>query len=181
MIHSTDLIDDLKSSALVASLFDTVEEIVGDSQHTARPRSDSRTAGLDATAVLQIGSAVALQFRLALGSTASDEARRDLVIAVNDESASLRRSSPEALGNDMAACNAYGGAHDAARGVRCPVTFVLGGDDKMTPVRAAGDLIDAVADQTVVVLDGSGHMMPIEDPIRVRRAIADAIGWDGTR
>lgn len=93
----------------------------------------------------------------------------------------IDRSSPEALGNDMAACNAYGGALDAARGVRCPVTFVLGSDDKMTPVRAAGDLIDVVADKTVVVLDGSGHMMPIEDPIRAREAIADAIGWDGSR
>ena len=93
----------------------------------------------------------------------------------------IDRSTPEALGNDMAACNAYDGALDAARQVRCPVTFVLGGDDKMTPRRAASELIDAVADSAVVVLEGTGHMMPIEDPIRARQAIAEAIGWDGSR
>ena len=102
VIHSTDLIDDLKSSALVASLFDAVEEIVDGSMRTeATPRSDFYAVGLDAAAVYQIGSAVAVQFRMALGSTASDEDRRDLAIAVNDESSSLRRSSAEALGAIM--------------------------------------------------------------------------------
>lgn len=100
---------------------------------------------------------------------------------VGGSTALIDRSSPEALGHDMSACNAYTGAVDAARQVQCPVTFVLGTDDKMTPVRAAGDLLDAVDDKRVVVLDSIGHMMPIEDPIGARKAIAEAIGWDGTR
>ncbi len=99
MIHSTDLLDDLESSALVAALFDTVDEIVGGfPAPEAHLRPVPSVAAFDATAVHRIGSVLAVQFRLALGSTVSDEDRRDLAAAVNDESASLRRSSNAALG-----------------------------------------------------------------------------------
>ncbi len=100
---------------------------------------------------------------------------------IGSATALLDRAPVNALGHDMAACNAYTGAVVAAGQVGCPVTFVLGTDDKMTPLKAAGDLLDAVEDKTVVVLDSIGHMMPIEDPIGARKAIANAIGWDGTR
>lgn len=91
-------------------------------------------------------------------------------------------SSPKnALGHDMVACNEYTGAVAAAGRVEAPVTFILGSEDKMTPIKKSGDLVDAVRDKTVVQMDSIGHMMPIEDPIRVREAIASAIGWDGTR
>jgi pimeloyl-ACP methyl ester carboxylesterase len=56
------------------------------------------------------------------------------------------------------------------------VTFVLGSLDKMTPVKRAVDLIAAFsAEPTVVVLDGSGHMMLVEAPDDTRRAIFDAL------
>lgn len=90
--------------------------------------------------------------------------------------------SPEnALGHDMAACNAYQGAVSSAAKLTAPVAFVLGAEDKMTPINKSGDLVEAVSESTVLRLERTGHMMPIEDPIGVRVAIADAIGWDGTR
>ena len=82
---------------------------------------------------------------------------------------------------DMLACDAYKGATDTAGELTQPVTFVLAGQDKMTPRRNAQPLVDAVPHAQVVTRASSGHMMPIEDPIGVREAIADAIGWDGTR
>ena len=81
----------------------------------------------------------------------------------------------------MAACNAYKGAIEAAGRVSVPVTFVLGTEDKMTPIKRSGELIEAVENKNVVKMDKIGHMMPIEDPIRARQAIADAIGWSGQR
>ena len=81
----------------------------------------------------------------------------------------------------MEACNAYGGAVQAMSKVEVPVAFVLGAEDKMTPIKAATDLIDAAKNKTVVKMDGIGHMMPIEDPVGARDAIAKAIGWDGSR
>ncbi len=97
-------------------------------------------------------------------------------------STALVDASPTgALKADMEASNAYSGAIEAASVIAVPVTFVLGREDKMTPSRNAAELIEATADSTVVTLDGTGHMMPIEDPIRVREAIASAAGWSGGR
>ncbi len=93
----------------------------------------------------------------------------------------LETSPHEALGRDMAASNAYTRAVEAAEGIEVPVTFVLGAEDKMTPARASGSLVDAVANATVIRLEETGHFMPTENPIAVRNAIAQGIGWDGTR
>lgn len=100
---------------------------------------------------------------------------------IGASSAIVDASPKNALGRDMVAANAYDGAIAAAEQVNVPVTFVLGKEDKMTPVRASADLIDAVADSTIVNMNHTGHFMPIEDPIGVRKAIATAIGWSGGR
>ena len=94
---------------------------------------------------------------------------------VGASTALIDRSPVGALAADMEACNAYDAAPAAAAELTCPVAFVLGSEDKMTPVRAASDLIGAAPDSTVVTLAGSGHMLPIERPIEVRDAIASAL------
>ena len=81
----------------------------------------------------------------------------------------------------MEACNLYSNAVNAASSLTIPVTFVLGQEDKMTPIKTSGDLVDAVADHTVIRLESTGHFMPTENPIGVRDAIAQGIGWDGSR
>jgi len=100
---------------------------------------------------------------------------------VGASSALLDRSPGNALGHDMAACNVYGGAVEAASKITVPVTFILGEEDKMTPIKASGDLIEAVPNAKVVRIAGVGHMLPIEDPIGARNHIAEAIGWTGER
>lgn len=86
----------------------------------------------------------------------------------------LSRADTGVLGNDLRASSGYEGAIDAAAKVTAPVTLVLGDDDKMTPLRAARDLIAAFADPTVVVIPDSGHMMTIEAPHAVRKAMLEA-------
>ncbi|MBT5578936.1 MAG: alpha/beta hydrolase [Acidimicrobiaceae bacterium] len=88
----------------------------------------------------------------------------------------LDTSRPDSLGIDMAACNAYSTSLDAAATVACPVTFVLGSLDKMTPVKRATGLIDALSGEpSVVIVDGAGHMIMIEAPDDTRRAIFGAL------
>ena len=89
----------------------------------------------------------------------------------------LDRAPVGVLAGDLAACNAYDGAETAAARVRCPVTLVLGREDKMTPNRAAASMIDAFGDglATTVYLDRVGHFLQIESPIPVRKAIAAAL------
>ena len=118
----------------------------------------------------------------AIGSKAHKGGHRSPGTWLVGSSTSLIDRSPEgALSKDMEACNAYSGAVEAMSKVEVPVAFVLGAEDKMTPIKAATDLIDAAKNKTVVKMDGIGHMMPIEDPVGARDAIAKAIGWDGSR
>lgn len=93
-------------------------------------------------------------------------------------STALLDTSPEgALAADMVACNAYGTGVEHAGKITAPVTFLLGKEDKMTPIKASHDLVDAVANKQVITLDAIGHMMPIEDPIGARKAIDGGIRW----
>ncbi len=80
-------------------------------------------------------------------------------------------NGPKVLPTDFAACNAYDGAFDAARQLSCPALVIAGERDQMTPPKAAGSLIDALADRTVVTLPATGHAMMAENPEGVRRAL----------
>ena len=75
----------------------------------------------------------------------------------------MERSRPGVLHRDLAACAAYeGGAEDAAA-VSCPTLVIMGAEDKMTPPKAGGALVEAIAGARSVLLPRAGHMMMIED------------------
>lgn len=61
------------------------------------------------------------------------------------------------------ACDRYAGAHEAMRAILCPVHFVLGEQDQMTPPKAAQALIKTAQDHgkqvsTAVLAVGHNHM-----------------------
>ncbi|MGS0743303.1 alpha/beta fold hydrolase [Glaciimonas sp. GG7] len=64
---------------------------------------------------------------------------------------------------DFVACNAYQGGDAAAKAVRCPVLFLLGKRDVMTPPKAANALISAIPHAKVAQVD-SGHALMAEQP-----------------
>ncbi|MEQ8442487.1 MAG: alpha/beta hydrolase [Alphaproteobacteria bacterium] len=80
-------------------------------------------------------------------------------------------TAPGVLHADLASCNDYHSALDAAGKVACPTLFLLGRGDKMTPVRAAQDLVAAISGADQVVVDTAGHMMMIEAPHDSRKAL----------
>lgn len=75
------------------------------------------------------------------------------------------------LHNDLAACNAYQGALEAASKVKCKTLFVLGKDDMMTPANKGKIVADAIENATLDVIDKCGHMMIIERPHSVHAAL----------
>ena len=86
--------------------------------------------------------------------------------------AMLETSPPGVLATDLAACAGYGDAPAAAAAVSCPVTLVLGSQDRMTPRRAARALEEAFNEPPgVVELANSGHTLMLEEPGAVRQAI----------
>ena len=86
-----------------------------------------------------------------------------------------RRNGPAVLPTDFAACNAYAGGVDRAAALACPVLFILGAADQMTPPKAARSLIDACRDRTVVTLPATGHALMTENPDGVRRALENLV------
>lgn len=83
----------------------------------------------------------------------------------------LEQSRPGVLFADLAACNAYEGALDAAAKVKVPATVIVGERDMMTPAKAGKALAAALSDCRTVVLRGAGHMMMAERPDEVLAAM----------
>ena len=81
-----------------------------------------------------------------------------------DMLARLERLGPGTLHADLSACNGYAGGLEAAAKVKCPVLFVLGGRDAMTPPKAAQDLVKAIPGAQAVTLRQSGHTLMAEAP-----------------
>ena len=75
------------------------------------------------------------------------------------------------LANDLSACNAWKGVPD----IRCPATLILGASDRMTPAKAGRALAGKIPGARTVVLNGSGHMMMVEQPDAVTDALITAI------
>jgi len=76
----------------------------------------------------------------------------------------LERAQPGLLATDLTASDGYKGALEAAQKVQCRTLCLLGGQDKMTPVKAGAPLIEALQDAQRVILPDAGHMMMAEAP-----------------
>ena len=87
----------------------------------------------------------------------------------------LKNAKAGVLSNDLAACNAYTDAPAAALKITCPTDFVLGRNDKMTPVKSGIALADAIEGANVNILDRCGHMMMIERPNEMYKALRGLI------
>ena len=86
---------------------------------------------------------------------------------------------PGLLHTDLSACKAYAGGEQAAAGLACPVLFILGRHDRMTPPRAAARLTEAARHGKIVEVD-AGHAMMAEQSDAVLDALA-AFAADCTR
>ena len=78
--------------------------------------------------------------------------------------ARLGRLAPGVLHHDLRACHEYAGGEAAAAKLKCPVLFVLGRRDQMTPAKAGTAFAQAVPNARLVQLEASGHSMMSEAP-----------------
>ncbi|MES2901909.1 MAG: alpha/beta hydrolase [Pseudomonadota bacterium] len=71
---------------------------------------------------------------------------------------------------DFSACNAYANGQAAAESVQCPVLFIFGSKDMMTPARSTKTLTAAIRHGRVVTVD-AGHALMAEQPDAVLDAL----------
>ncbi len=85
----------------------------------------------------------------------------------------MERMRPGVLHADFAACNAYANGLVAAAAIKCPVLFILGQRDAMTPARAAGALRQAIPWARTLEVPATGHALMAEAPDAVLEALRD--------
>jgi len=81
-----------------------------------------------------------------------------------DTLARLARLAPGVLHTDLLACNAYAGGMEAAAILKCPVQFILGSRDMMTPPRGAEELMKKIENLKSTRIAISGHSLMAEAP-----------------
>jgi pimeloyl-ACP methyl ester carboxylesterase len=91
-----------------------------------------------------------------------------------DTLARLARLAPGVLHAGLKACNDYAAGIDSAAKVKCPVLFILGDRDQMTPRKAAGKLVNALPGARTVALP-SGHSIMAEAPDATLDALIEFI------
>jgi pimeloyl-ACP methyl ester carboxylesterase len=93
-----------------------------------------------------------------------------------DTLARLGRLAPGVLHADLVACNSYTGGMEAAAKLKCPVQFILGARDMMTPPRGAEDLIKKIEKSKSTRIEISGHSLMAEAPDATLDALIGFLG-----
>ncbi len=83
----------------------------------------------------------------------------------------MEQSKPGALFHDFTACNDYTPDDSLAEKIDCPVLFIAGQEDKMTPVRGMLPWVKKIQQSQLEVIPRCGHMMMMEKPNQVIKAL----------
>jgi len=86
----------------------------------------------------------------------------------------LSKTPPEVLHGDYAACDAFD-VMERLREIRCPTLVIGGTADRLTPPKYSVYLRDHIPGAELVLVDGAGHMVMLEKPEVVARAISEFI------
>lgn len=76
---------------------------------------------------------------------------------------------------DLLACGAYNNGNEVARSIDVPSQLILARKDRLTPVKAGIALAEAL-NARVTVIEGYGHMLPIEAPRQTLQKLRELIG-----
>jgi pimeloyl-ACP methyl ester carboxylesterase len=82
----------------------------------------------------------------------------------------LRELDPQVLHRDYAACKAWDRTGDVGQ-IRVPTLVICGDADRMTPLQSSLLLDQKIKTSQLVVVPGAGHMVMLERPALVARAV----------
>lgn len=85
----------------------------------------------------------------------------------------LRRAQPGVAFADLTACDEYPGASSVAARLGQPILLILGEQDLMSRPSAAEPIVAAARDAATVIIEGAGHLPPVERPGAVNEALIE--------
>jgi pimeloyl-ACP methyl ester carboxylesterase len=91
---------------------------------------------------------------------------------VDDTVAILQRARPGVAFADLTVCKDHSGAAAVTARVAAPILLIIGEKDRMTRPSAA-EPIAAAAEATTVIVEGAGHLLPLERPEVVNDALIE--------
>ena len=83
----------------------------------------------------------------------------------------VQRAADGVLFNDFTACVDRGSVLEAAAKVQAEALFMLGTDDKMTPLKSGRKVASEVSNAKVEILSGAGHSLLSEEPDLVTKSL----------
>ncbi|HUV73727.1 MAG TPA: alpha/beta hydrolase, partial [Anaerolineae bacterium] len=81
-------------------------------------------------------------------------------------------NDPQVVHDDFAACDIFDVMGRLGE-IRCPTLVLCGEDDKLTPLKYANYLQDNIPGATLTIIPHAGHMVMMERPDQVNRAIGE--------
>ena len=102
-----------------------------------------------------------------LGYAYSDSAPQELVDLGRQE---WLANPPEVLHGDFFACDNFD-VMDRLGEIRCPILLICGEEDQLTPSKYSQFLRERVAEAMLTIIPRAGHMVMLEQPEQVSRAI----------
>lgn len=82
----------------------------------------------------------------------------------------LYRSSPKTAYDDFSACNKFD-VMNAIEGIKIKTLIIAGNKDVTTPLKYSQYLNQKITDSRLEIIDGAGHMVMMEKPDQVNKAI----------
>jgi pimeloyl-ACP methyl ester carboxylesterase len=64
--------------------------------------------------------------------------------------------------------------------IAVPTTIVVGAQDRMTPVKLSQEIHELIPGSKLQIIDGCGHLPPIEKPEAMARILRDLLGMTGS-
>lgn len=93
--------------------------------------------------------------------------------------AQMERNGQRALLRDLLACDSFNVLGELEK-IEVPALIICGREDRLTPVKYAQYLRDHIPHATLEVIEGAGHMVMLERPQEVNRAIGDFLSGPGS-
>jgi len=91
----------------------------------------------------------------------------------------MERNGQRALLRDLLACDSFNVLGELEK-IEVPALIICGREDRLTPVKYAQYLRDHIPHATLEVIEGAGHMVMLERPEKVNKAIGDFLSGPGS-
>jgi pimeloyl-ACP methyl ester carboxylesterase len=96
-----------------------------------------------------------------------DPTVRELVRLMADE------TGPEAFIRQQQAISGRPDSRPGLGAIGCPTLVLVGDRDQLTPPQLSAELADGIPGARLVVVAGSGHLSPLDQPDQVTRALVE--------